>query len=91
MAFLIWTLLAALGTTDISAQRGRPAFNAARTTFVADNGQLLRGPFTSTEWGNPPPYNNILAIKDIGFNAIHLYGECFDINYPAAEIGRAHV
>jgi len=30
-----------------SPQRGRPRLNAARTTFVGDNGQPLRGPFTS--------------------------------------------
>ena len=41
-----------VGPVDLGAggQRGRPKLNAARTTFVADNGQLLRGPFTSTEW-----------------------------------------
>lgn len=69
----------------VITQRGRPILNAARTTFVADNGHRLRGPFVSTEWGNPPPYNNILAIKNLGCNAIHLYGECYDINYPATE------
>ena len=36
-----------------AAQRGRPYLNAARTTFVGDNGQPLRGPFTSTEWTGP--------------------------------------
>ncbi|KAI8803733.1 hypothetical protein BJ742DRAFT_827986 [Cladochytrium replicatum] len=33
------------------AARGRPHLNGK--TFVADNGQLLRGPFTSTEWAGP--------------------------------------
>ena len=72
------------GTTlnPLSAQRGRPVLNAARTTFVADNGQLLRGPYTSSEWGNPAPYAQIENMKNLGFNAVHLYGECFDINYP---------
>ncbi|MBE2215631.1 MAG: family 43 glycosylhydrolase [Opitutaceae bacterium] len=64
-----------------SAARGRPRMNG--TTFVADNGQLLRGPFASTEWGNPPPYANIAAIRELGQNAVHLYGEVFDPNYPA--------
>jgi fibronectin type 3 domain-containing protein len=73
-----------LGDTasPINPQRGRPMLNAARTTFVADNGRLLRGPFTSSEWGSPAPYAQIADMKNLGFNAVHLYGECFDINYP---------
>jgi len=35
---------------QLTIPRGRPHLNAARTTFVADNGQNLRGPYTSTEW-----------------------------------------
>ncbi|NLW84656.1 MAG: carbohydrate-binding protein, partial [Phycisphaerae bacterium] len=69
---------------NITIPRGRPVLNAARTTFVADNGQLLRGPFTSSEWGNPAPYAQIENMKKLGFNAVHLYGECYDINYPNA-------
>jgi endoglucanase len=65
-------------------QRGRPTLNAAGTTFVGDNGQLLRGPFTSSEWGSPAPYDEIADMKNLGFNAVHLYGECFDKNYPNA-------
>jgi len=34
---------------QMAAQRGRPHLNAARTTFVADNGERLRGPFNSTD------------------------------------------
>jgi endoglucanase len=63
-------------------QRGRPTLNAARTTFVADNGRLLRGPFTSSEWGTPAPYSEIANMKNLGFNAVHLYGECFNLSYP---------
>lgn len=66
------------------AQRGRPRLNAARTTFVGDNGQLLRGPYTSTEWTSAAPYDQIKRIKELGFNAVHLYAECFDPKYPAA-------
>ena len=66
----------------VITQRGRPVLNAAGTTFVADNGQLLRGPYTSSEWGSPAPYDEIAQMKDLGFNAVHLYGECFDKNYP---------
>ncbi|MBC7388608.1 MAG: carbohydrate-binding protein [Opitutaceae bacterium] len=68
----------------LCAMRGRPVLNSARTTFVADNGRLLRGPYTSSEWGNPAPTNEIANIKNLGFNTIHLYGETFDINYPKA-------
>lgn len=64
------------------AMRGRPVLNASRTTFVADNGQLLRGPYTSSEWGDPAPTNELANMKNLGFNAVHIYGECFDINYP---------
>ncbi|HLP78219.1 MAG TPA: cellulase family glycosylhydrolase, partial [Candidatus Paceibacterota bacterium] len=62
--------------------RGRPHLNAARTTFVADNGQPLRGPFTSTEWTGAVSHDQIAAMKNLGFNAIHLYGESFDPRYP---------
>ena len=68
--------------TTVSAQRARPHLNVAHTTFVGDNGQELRGPFTSTEWTGPVSAQNIASMKNLGFNAIHLYGESFDINYP---------
>lgn len=73
-----------LTESGFAAMRGRPVLNAARTTFVADNGQLLRGPYTSSEWGDPAPTNEIANMKNLGFNAVHLYGECYDINYPKA-------
>jgi endoglucanase len=66
------------------AMRGRPTLNAAHTTFVADNGQLLRGPFTSTEWTGAIAESDLAMIKTLGFNAVHLYGESFDPNYPNA-------
>jgi hypothetical protein len=62
--------------------RGWATLNAARTTFIADNGQLLRSPFTSTEGGAATPESNIAAMKNLGFNAIHLYVEGADDNYP---------
>ena len=61
-------------------QRGRPHLNAAHTTFVADNGQPLRGPFTSTEWTSAS--TDVDMIKGMGFNALHLYAESFNPNYP---------
>ena len=70
--------------SELMAQmRGRPRLNAARTTFVGDNGQRLRGPYTSTEWTAAVPYDQIAKIKDLGLNAVHLYAEVFDPNYPA--------
>jgi len=54
-----------------------------QTTFVGDNGQPLRGPFTSTEWTAAAPYDQIARVKELGFNAVHLYAECFDPKYPA--------
>jgi len=62
--------------------RGRPHLNAARTTFVGDNGQQLRGPYTSTEWTTATSWQNIANMKNLGFNAVHLYAESFDFNYP---------
>jgi poly(hydroxyalkanoate) depolymerase family esterase len=61
-------------------QRARPHLNAARTTFIGDNGQRLRGPFTSTEWTSAA--TDVAMIKGMGFNALHLYAESFDISYP---------
>ncbi len=66
----------------IHAQRGRPHINAAHTTFVADNGQLLRGPYKSTEWTKAPPLADVERVKELGFNAVHLYAESFDPKYP---------
>lgn len=65
-----------------SGQRGRPKLNAARTTFVADNGERLRGPYTSTEWTSATTYDQIAKIKSLGCNAVHLYAEVFDPSYP---------
>lgn|GEM_PF-633789 len=65
-----------------AAQRKRPHLNEEKTTFVGDNDQPLRGPYTSTEWTPAVPYEQIEGIKKLGFNAVHLYAECFDINYP---------
>lgn len=68
---------------QVVMQRGWAVLNEAGTTFVADNGQLIRGPFASTEWGNPPPRENLAKLKELGLNAVHLYGEVFDPDYPA--------
>ncbi len=79
-------LLVFIASGDASAQlsvpRGRPQLNSARTTFVADNGERLRGPYTSTEWTGATSYEQIAKVKDLGFNAVHLYAEVFSLNYP---------
>jgi endoglucanase len=77
-------LITASPTKAASLQRGRPKLNAAHTTFVADNGQDLRGPYTSTEWTSATSWQNIANMKNLGFNAVHLYAESFDMNYPNA-------
>ncbi len=64
------------------SERGFATLNSARTTFVADNGQLLRSPFTSTEGNTAVPESQIAAMKNLGFNTIHLYAEGADANYP---------
>jgi len=88
-SWMIWSVIlaavfagsvfSALGQT---IPRGRPQLNASRTTFVADNGNRLRGPYTSTEWTSAAPLDQIAKIKDLGLNAVHLYAEVFDPNYP---------
>ena len=73
------------GTTPQSpAQRGRPRLNAARSTFVADNGRPLRGPYTSTEWTSAAPADQITNMRNLGFNAVHLYAEVFSLNWPTS-------
>ena len=88
--FGAWAIVAFLAffvcqtKAQLPIPRGRPHLNAARTTFVGDNGQDLRGPFTSTEWTGPVPASQIASMKNLGFNAVHLYAESFNTNYPAA-------
>ena len=61
----------------------RAKFNAARTTFVTDDGQPLRGPLRVHRNGPPPhPMPKCRGIKQLGFNAVHLYAESFDPTYP---------
>lgn len=65
------------------AARGRPYVNAAKTTFVADNGQLLRGAIISTETGSVPSLSSVQGIRNVGLNAIHCYAERWDYGYSA--------
>ncbi|KAJ3122025.1 hypothetical protein HK100_012156 [Physocladia obscura] len=68
-------------TIPTDAARGRPKLNGK--TFVADNGNRLRGPFDSTEWTNAAPEANYAALRNLGFNAVHLYAENFDTTLAA--------
>ncbi len=79
---VIFSFISCRTEAQMTIPRGRPHLNAARTTFVADNGEDLRGPFTSTEWTGPVPAQNIANIRNLGFNAVHLYAEDFNTNYP---------
>src|SRR5476651_339222 len=63
---------------SLTVPRGRPHLNVARSTFVADNDQNLRGPYTSTEWTAATSWQNIANMKNLGFNAVHLYAEDFN-------------
>lgn len=65
------------------AARGRPYFNAAGTTFAADNGNLIRGAIVSTGIGNVPSLSQVRAIKNYGLNAIHCHAERSDYGCSA--------
>jgi hypothetical protein len=80
-------ILGAYEAAAFTIPRSRPTLNATGTTFVADNGNLMRGPFASSEWGNPPPLSAIQSIKNLGANAIHHYGEVFDPDYVSGVPG----
>lgn len=82
LAFVLWMMAMPGVATAADGQRGRPRINAARTTFVADNGQLLRGPYESTEWTGAAPPEEVRRMRDLGFNAVHLYAESFHPRHP---------
>lgn len=69
--------------TRAEAARGRPYVNAAQTTFVADNGNLLRGAIISTETGSSPSVAQLEGMKAVGLNAVHCYAERRDYGYSA--------
>jgi endoglucanase len=69
--------------SEAEAARGRPVINTAGTTFVADNGNLIRGAIVSTETGVVPSLTDVQAIKNYGLNAIHCYAERSDYGYAA--------
>jgi len=76
-------LVSAAFTPKAEAARGRPTINAAKTTFVADNGSLLRGAQMATDMGGTYSTSTISAIKNYGCNAVHLYAERSDQGYAA--------
>jgi hypothetical protein len=65
------------------AARGRPVKSSTGSTFVADNGNLIRGAIVSTETGVVPALADVQAIKNYGLNAIHCYAERSDYGYSA--------
>lgn len=67
-------------------QRGRPHLNAARTSFVADNGQLLRGASAGTECGGAPSVSDIQYSASRVCNAIRLYAENFVSGYAPGSV-----
>ncbi|KAJ3336941.1 hypothetical protein HDU93_001861 [Gonapodya sp. JEL0774] len=86
MKLLTWLPIAAIvalvvPSPSVYADRGRPRLNGK--TFVSDTGVPLRGPFTSTEWTPAVPAAQIANMLTYNFNAVHLYAETFDPNYPA--------
>ncbi|WP_238991364.1 RICIN domain-containing protein [Rariglobus hedericola] len=84
--FLHWLTALALGLGVIcnaQAARGRPVINAAKTTFVSDNGNPLRGAIISTETGGFPTTAEFQAIKNYGMNSVHCYAERWDYGYSA--------
>lgn len=80
-------LASAILTTDADAARGRPVFNAQKSTYVSDSGTLLRGAQMATDGGGTYPETTIAAIKDYGLNAVHLYAEKWGQSYSVG--GRA--
>jgi hypothetical protein len=68
---------------NVQAARGRPVINAAKTTFVSDNGNPLRGAIISTETGAFPSITDLQAIKNYGLNSVHCYAERSDYGYAA--------
>lgn len=75
--------LGLVATINAEAARGRPVINAAKTTFVSDNGNPLRGAIISTETGAVPSTADLQAIKNYGLNAVHCYAERSDYGYAA--------
>src|SRR5690606_2023041 len=76
-------LLSLLFAHVAQAARGRPYINASGTTFVADNGNLIRGAPISTETGIVPSLATVLAIKNRGLSAIHCCAERGEYGYAA--------
>lgn len=81
---MLVAIFAALAVSrDAQAARGRPVLNANGTTFVGDNGSLLRGPQIATSSGSAPSLSSLLAITNYGCNAIHCYAEGANGGYAA--------
>jgi hypothetical protein len=79
---LVVIMLSLFSSQDAWAVRGRPVINSAGTTFVTDQGSLLRGPQITIEKGRLPNRSDLRAIKNYGCNALHCYVECASAELP---------
>lgn len=66
---VLMVIVSVFASVDAWAARGRPQLNAAGTTFVADNGNLIRGMICGSALTSMPQVTNY------GCNALHLYAE----------------
>jgi hypothetical protein len=73
----MFVLGAGLWGREAQAARGRPQLNGAGTTFVADNGNLLRGPILGSNLSQGA------SVTNYGFNALHMYAESAGGGYAA--------
>jgi hypothetical protein len=68
----------AAGEPSIRIPRARPKVSMNFSTLLADNGELLRGAYWSTDWNGSLPRRDYLSLlKKLGLNTLHLYGESF--------------
>ena len=74
---LVLVFLSFVSVAAPPVPRGRPRLNASRTTFVAENGNLLRGAVIRHDRAA------LEAAKAHGLNAVHDYAEGCDLKYPA--------
>ena len=85
--FLSLAVIFIFATSEVAlGARGRPHLSAARTSFVTDNDQLLRGPAFGTEYGNYTQLSDVQMVTNKGCNAIHLYAEDFVSGYAAGSM-----
>src|SRR5690242_6209364 len=77
---LLLVLVAGFWCRDAQAARSRPHLNASGTTFVADNGNLLRGPILGSNLSQGT------SVTNYGCNALHYYAEWAGGGYAAGSL-----